>query len=42
MFYSILNIGRSDLRMFTCNVLQTCLGVPAGASFRKIKKTFFS
>ena len=37
MFYLILNIRRSDLRMFAWNVLQACLGVPAVASFRKQK-----
>ena len=38
MVYLILNIGRSDLRMVAWNVLQTCLGVPAVASFRKKMK----
>ena len=35
MFYFILNIGRSDLRMFARNVLQTCLGVPVVALLKK-------
>ena len=30
-----INIGRSDLRKFAWKFLQTCLGVPAVASFRK-------
>ena len=40
MFYFMLNIGRSDLRMFAWNVLQTChpLELPAVASFRKQMK----
>ena len=38
MFSIILNIGRSDLRMFAWNVIKTCLGAPSVASFRKKRK----